>query len=227
MTQQDIIQRLNELHDDSYADFQCRLIPDVNRAHFIGVRTPKLRSFAKELGQDLGKNAFMNSLPHHTFDENQLHAFLIAGEKDFDVCMTELKTFLPYIDNWATCDQLTPKVFGHHQEELLPHIRLWIKDSQTYTVRFGVEQLMKYYLKEAYDPSYPAMVSALRSEQYYVNMMIAWYFATALAIRYDDILPYLQNESLDLWTHNKTIQKAVESYRITAVQKQYLKSLRR
>ena len=171
--------------------------------------------------------AFLKQLPHTYYDENILHAFLIAGMKDYDACMEALEVFLPYIDNWAVCDSLSPKVFGKHKTELLQKIRLWILSGHTYTCRFGMGMLMRWFLDEDFRPEYLEMPAAVRSEKYYVNMMTAWFFATALAKQWDAAIPYLEQNRLDVWTHNKTIQKARESYRITPEQKEYLKTLKR
>ncbi len=190
------------------------------------MRTPELRKYAKELSKRDDINTFLDKLPHDYFDENQLHAFIISGIKDYDTCMNEVERFLPYVNNWATCDQLSPKVFSKHRKELLEHIKKWIESDKTYTVRFAVGMLMQHFLDEDFDMRYPDMVSKIRSDEYYINMMIAWYFATALAKQYDSILPFIEDGRLDVWTHNKTIQKAVESYRITDEQKAYLKSLK-
>ena len=146
--------------------------------------------------------------------------------KDYDACMNELEKFLPYVNNWATCDQMSPKVFKKHKQELLKHIKVWIKSKETYTIRFGVGMLMEHFLDEDFDPKYPEMLSKLRSDEYYVNMMIAWYFATALAKQYDAVIPYIEQNRLAVWTHNKAIQKSIESYRITPEQKDYLRSLK-
>ena len=222
--------RLFSMQDLQYRDFQSGLIPGVGPDHFIGVRTPALRAYAKELaaqpasGEDAA--AFLNDLPHRFFDENQLHAFLIAGMKDFGECMAETERFLPYVDNWATCDQMSPKVFKKHRPELLPYIERWVCSDRTYTIRFGIGMLMQHFLDEDFDPAFPETVAGIRSEEYYVNMMRAWYFATALAKQYEAVLPFLTERRLDTWTHNKTIQKAVESFRITPEQKEFLRSLR-
>jgi 3-methyladenine DNA glycosylase AlkD len=192
----------------------------------IGVRTPALRSLAKTLAKDPEAEAFLRQLPHRYFDEDQLHAFLLSELKDFDRCLGEVERFLPYIDNWATSDQLSPKSFKKRKQALLPAIKGWLKSGHVYTVRFGIGMLMQHYLSEAFDPVYPAWVADIRSDEYYVNMMRAWYFATALAKQYEAALPFLQAGRLDPWTHNKAIQKAVESYRIPAERKDYLKTLR-
>ena len=223
MDEKQIVGRLFDLRDEAYGAFQCKLIPTAPPEAFIGVRTPALRAFAKELYKSGEGEAFLQLLPHRYFDENQLHAFLISEEKDFDTCVRWVEAFLPYIDNWATCDQLSPKAFRKHRAELLPYLKRWIASGKTFFVRFGVGMLMQHYLDDAFDPAYPALVSQIRLEEYYVNMMIAWYFATALAKQYDAALPFLAEKRLPPWVQNKTIQKAVESYRISAEQKEYLK----
>ena len=217
---------LTGLRDEKYREFQIKLIPTVPPESVIGIRTPALRKYAKQLAQREDIDGFLDALPHSFFDENQLHAFIISEIKDYPRCMEEVIRFLPFIDNWATCDQLSPKVFKKHREELIEQIRIWIKSDKTYTVRFGIGMLMQHFLDEDYDPSYPEMAAEIRSDEYYINMMIAWYFATALAKQYSSILPFIENRRLDRWTHNKTIQKAVESYRITPEQKEYLRSLK-
>ena len=213
--------------DIKYRDFQSKLIPNVAPESFIGVRTPELRKMAKEISKREDVQQFLDVKPHKYFDENQLHAFIISGMKDYDKCMMELKTFLPYVDNWATCDQMSPKIFKKHKHELIVEINEWIKSKETYTVRFAVGMLMEHFLEDDFDIEYPTMVAKIRSEEYYINMMVAWYFATALAKQYDKVIPFIEESKLDTWTHNKTIQKAVESYRITTEQKVYLKSLKR
>ena len=226
MPVEDIRNELYKSQDIKYRDFQSKLIPNIDPETVIGVRTPILRKLAKDLSKNEDIRDFLKDVPHRYFDENQLHAFLISGMKDYDECLKELKCFLPFIDNWATCDQLSPKVFKKHRRELLPEIKKWIKSDETYTVRFGIGMLMEHFLDEDFDVSYPDLVASIRSEEYYVNMMSAWYFATALAKQYEDILPFIENNRLDIWTHNKTIQKAEESFRITDEQKVYLKTLK-
>ena len=194
--------------------------------YFIGVRTPELRKYAKQLVKRDDVEEFLSALPHDYFDENQLHAFILSEMKDYGKCMTKLKLFLPYVNNWATCDQMSPKVFKKHRSELLKEVKTWIKSKDTYTVRFAIGMLMEHFLDEDFDLKYPEMVAKVRSEEYYIKMMIAWYFATALAKQYDAVLPYVEGKRLDTWTHNKTIQKAVESYRITPEQKEYLRTLK-
>ena len=226
MNRDEITAELFRLQDQKYAAFQAKLIPTVAADRIIGIRTPELRTLAKELYKDEDIGTFLTHLPHQYFDEDQLHAFVISGEKDFDKCVGEVEAFLPFVDNWATCDQLSPKAFKKAPEKLLPHIETWLKSDKVYTVRFAIGMLMQHFLDEKFDPKYPDMVAAVKSEEYYINMMIAWYFATALAKQYDVILPYLEGKKLDPWTHNKAIQKSVESYRITAEQKAYLKTLK-
>lgn len=226
MLTDEIRDRLFAMRDEKYGAFQSKLIPTAAGEAFIGVRTPDLRKYAKELVKRDGVQQFLDDLPHRYFDENQLHAFILSELKDYDRCMDEVCRFLPYVDNWATCDQLSPKVFRKHRPELLEHIREWIASGETYTVRFAVGMLMEHFLDEDFDPAYPEMVAAIRSEEYYVRMMVAWYFATALAKQYDAVLPYIRDRRLDDWTHQKTIQKAVESYRIPDERKVLLKSLR-
>ena len=231
MTERMILDEIKEelflQQDTVYRDFQAKLIPTIDKETVIGVRTPALRKMAKQLAKREDIGAFLEALPHSYFEENQLHAFIIAERKDFAQCMEELCAFLPYVDNWATCDQMSPKVFKKYRRELLPHIREWLVSDQTYTVRFGVGMLMAHFLDEDFDMAYPEMVSKIRSEEYYVNMMIAWYFATALAKQYEAVLPYIEEKRLETWTHNKAIQKAVESYRITPEQKGYLRGLKK
>lgn len=223
---EEIYKELTAKQDVKYRDFQVKLIPTVPAESVIGVRTPELKKYAKSLVKNEAIQDFLDILPHKYFDECQLHAFIISEIKDYDRCLREVERFLPYIDNWATCDQLSPKVFKKHRGELINNIKEWISSDKTYTVRFGVGMLMEHFLDEDYYISYPEMVSELRSDEYYINMMIAWYFATALAKQYDTILPFIEERRLDTWTHNKAIQKSVESYRITPEQKEYLKSLK-
>ena len=214
------------MQDEKYRAFQVKLFPTVDPQTVIGVRTPDLRGYAKKLLKEEDVSAFLSDLPHRYFDENQLHAFILSELKDYGKCMEEVNRFLPYVDNWATCDQMSPKVFKKNRPQLLEQIRIWLKSDRTYTIRFAIGMLMEHYLDDAFDLRYPEMVAGIRSDEYYVNMMIAWYFATALAKQYEAILPFIENRRLDAWTHNKAIQKAVESYRITPEQKEYLKTLK-
>ena len=226
MLREEILSELFNKQDIKYRDFQIKLIPTKTVDDMIGVRTPELKKYAKELlkREDVGE--FLDILPHEYFDEDQLHAFIISGIRDYDKCMTEVIRFLPYVDNWATCDQLSPKVFKKNRTELLKQIKKWIKSKETYTVRFAIGMLMGHFLDEDFDITYPEMVAKVRSDEYYINMMIAWYFATALAKQYDTILPFIAEKRLEKWTHNKAIQKSVESNRISPEQKEYLKSFK-
>lgn len=215
-----------ERADGGYRDFQSKLIPSLPKESIIGVRTPALRALAKELkGSELAAS-FLQELPHAYYDENQLHAILLSSSKDYEECRELLERFLPYVDNWATCDILSPKVLRKQPEATLEAIQRWLGSTHSYTVRFGMEMLMSYYLDALFEPRFLAWVAADRSEEYYVRMMVAWFFATALAKQYEATLPFLEQGLLPEWTHKKTIQKACESYRITAEQKLYLRSLR-
>ncbi len=224
MISEEIRENLFRLKDAEYRAFQMKLLPTVKPETVIGVRTPELRKIAREVVSREDLPAFLEGLPHLYFDENQLHAFVLSEMKDYDRCITALEQFLPYVDNWATCDQLSPKAFKKKPEQLLPYIRKWLKSKHTYTVRLAIGMLMQHFLDEHFDPAYLKQVAAVRSQEYYINMMVAWYFATALAKQYDAALPYIEQKKLPAWTHNKTIQKAVESYRITDGQKTYLRT---
>ena len=226
MNLNEIRAELFKMQDMNYRDFNSKLIPTVDKESMIGIRTPDLRKYAKQLGKSSDVIEFLQTLPHKYFDENQLHAFIISEIKDFKNCIDEINRFLPYIDNWATCDQLSPKVFKKYHNELFEYIKDWLKSDKVYTLRFGIGMLMGHFLDEDFDILYPEMVSKIRSGEYYINMMIAWYFATALAKQYESIIPFIENNSLDIWTHNKTIQKSIESYRITDEQKAYLRELK-
>ena len=222
---QEIQNRLYELQDTEYRDFQSKLIPGV-QVEYIGVRTPELRKLAKEYVKHPEINEFLDTLPHKYFDENQLQGFIISEMKDYDACISRINQFLPYVNNWATCDQMSPKVFKKRKCELLESIKEWMSSTETYTIRFGMGMLMQHYLDEDFKPEYLQWVAAVKSQEYYVNMMIAWYFATALAKQWEKTVPYIENHSLEMWTNNKAIQKAVESYRITSEQKEYLKTFK-
>ena len=226
MNGKEIVSELFRLRDADYAQLQRKTIPTVEGDRFIGVRTPELRALAKRLYGNAETEAFLDELPHAYFDENQLHAFIISLEKDFGRCMARVETFLPYIDNWATCDQMSPKAFRKEPEQLLAHIHEWIHSGRTYTVRFAVGMLMQHFLGDSFRTEYADTVARIRSDEYYINTMRAWYFATALARQYTAVLPFLEERRLDDWTHNKAIQKSVESFRITAEQKAYLRTLR-
>jgi len=220
-----IIEDLFKMQDLEYKSFHSKLIPTINPNTIVGVRVPLLRKYAKEI-----KNCateFLCVLPHKYYEENNLHAFLISEITDFEICIEILNKFLPYVDNWATCDGIRPKCFKKNRKKLLKEIKKWIVSNHIYTVRFAVEMLMVHFLDDDFDANYLAIVSKVRSEEYYVNMMVAWYFATALAKKWTETIVYIERKILPLWVHNKTIQKAIESYRITPVQKVYLKSLKR
>ena len=224
---EDITAQLFALQDKPYADFQSKLIPTIARESIIGVRTPNLRKMAKQICKTPIALEFLHTLPHRYFDENQLHAFILSEEKDFDVCIAELERFFHYVDDWATCDQLSPQCFKKHTQELLSHIRKWMASKHTYTIRFGMEMLMRYYLDEDFQQEYLEWVATIRSDEYYIRMMQAWFFATALAKQWDAAFPYIQHRRLDSLTHRMTIQKAVESFRITPEQKNLLKTYRK
>ena len=222
----EITKRLFELQDEKYADFQAKLTPGIPRESFIGVRVPQVRTLAKSYYKDLESADFLQELPHQYYDENMLHGLVLSEMKDFEACVKAVDAFLPYVDNWAVCDIMSPKVFRKHKEELLPVIKRWVASDQVYACRFGIEMLMSHYLDQDYKPEYLEIVAAVRSEEYYVNMMIAWFFATALAKQWDTVIPYIEENRLEPWVHNKTIQKAREGYRITPEQKEYLKGLK-
>ena len=219
-------EQLLSMQDIPYRDFQRKLIPNIDPETIIGVRTPQLRRLARTLRGTQEAADFMAALPHRFFEENQVHAFLIAQEKDFDACLTLVNRFLPAVDNWATCDQLSPKALKTDLPRLLNSIRVWLASEHPYTVRFGVNCLMQGYLGDAFDPAQLEMVAALRQEDYYVRMGVAWYFATALALQYDAALPYIEQGRLEPWTHNKAIQKAIESFRVSPQHKEELRALK-
>mgnify|MGYP004513876013 FL=1 len=223
---EEIQKHLFELQDMAYRDFHSRLMPDIDKETVIGIRVPMLRKYAKSIvGTELAEK-FIKELPHRYYEENNLHMMLITRIKDYEKCLSEIERFLPYIDNWATCDFPAPKCFENHKEELLPVIKRWIASSETYTIRYGIGMLMRLYLDEDFDPEYVRIVVGVKSDEYYVNMMIAWYMATALAKQWDAVIPYIEEHCMSDWVHRKTIQKAVESYRITDEQKKYLKGYR-
>lgn len=221
-----VVESLFSMQDLDYKRFHAKLIPNVNEELVIGVRTPQLRKFAKDFAKTDEAKEFIKMLPHKYYEENNLHGFILEQIKDYDECIAEVERFLPYVDNWATCDMMAPKVFKKNLPKLLEKVKVWIKSGDTYTIRFAIEMLMKYFLNDAFHVIYPEMVAKVKSDEYYVNMMIAWYFATALAKQYDLILPFIENKELDKWTHNKAIQKAIESRRITQEQKDYLRTLK-
>ena len=214
------------MHDKTYKDFHSKLMPTINPNSIIGIRVPVLRDYAKKLFKENSiesLNSFLKNLPHEFYEENNIHAFIIEKINNFDECIFYLENFLPYIDNWATCDMLNPKIFKNNCEKLLEKIYQWINSDSVYTVRFAIGLLMRYFLDEKFETKYLDLVASINFEEYYINMMRAWFFATALAKQYEQTLPYIKNYSLDKWTHNKTIQKAKESFRVTKVQKEELK----
>ena len=218
---------LFSLQDLKYKEFHQKLMPTVDSDKVIGIRTPVLRKFAKEFGKRAEAEGFLKNLPHKYYEEDNLHAFLLEDIKDYEILIEELNKFLPFVDNWATCDMMRPKIFRKHKEELLEDIKKWLNSKDTYTIRFAVNCLMNYYLEDDFKSEYLQWVKNIESDEYYINMVRAWYFATALAKQYDETVKILENNALDKWTHNKTIQKAIESYRITKEQKEYLKTLKR
>ncbi len=224
--EENIRHRLFELRDLKYKEFSCKFKPTVNPETVIGVRTPDLRKLAREFSKTPEALEFLEILPHAYFEENNLHGFIIETIKDYDAVVAALDEFLPYIDNWATCDMISPKVFKKHLPKLYEKIQVWLKSDRIYTVRFGIGMLMRFYLDGNFRPEMLELVACIRSEEYYVNMMIAWYFATALAKQYEAALPYIQEQRLEKWTHNKAIQKAIESYRIGIEAKEYLRTLK-
>ena len=223
---EEIQKHLFELQDMAYRDFHSRLMPGIDKETIIGIRVPVLRKYAKSIAGTELSEKFIKELPHHYYEENNLHMMLITRIKDYDRCISEIERFLPYIDNWATCDFPAPKCFENHKEELLPVIKCWIASSETYTIRYGIGMLMRLYLDEDFESEYVKLVAGVESDEYYVNMMIAWYMATALAKQWDAVIPYIEEHRMSDWVHRKTIQKAVESYRITDEQKRYLKGYR-
>lgn len=223
----DIQKRLFELADEKYADFQAKLTPTVDRARFIGVRVPEVRKLAKEIYKAGEYEEFLRDLPHKYYDENMLHGLILSEFKDYDLCVLEVDKFLPFVDNWAVCDIMSPKCFKKNKERLLEKIKEWTKSDAVYTSRFGIEMLMSHYLDEDFKKEYLEIPAGVKLEDYYAKMMVAWFFATALTKQWDDAVSYIEDGKLETWTHNKTIQKARESYRITDEQKAYLKELKR
>ena len=218
----ELTERLLALRDDKNADFQHRILPTLNRESILGARTPDIRKLAREYRGTPEAAAFMVQLPHRYFDENNLHGALIETLRDFDACVAALDAFLPHVDNWATCDLMSPKILGRHKEKLLPNIRRWMDSPHVYTCRFGLEALMRWYLDADFDPQYLQWAADVPDAEYYLHMMVAWY----LAKQYDAALPYLTERKLSAKTHNKAVQKALESYRITPEQKEFLRTLK-
>jgi 3-methyladenine DNA glycosylase AlkD len=221
-----VYEKLLEAKDDSYKEFQAKLVPNIDPATIIGVRTPQMRQIAKEIFTSGQMDDFLKELPHKYYEENLVHFFIISLIKDFDECIQAVETFLPYVDCWPVSDQATPKSFKNNHEKLLPYIRKWIASDEVYTARFGIRMLMNEYLGDDFEEEYLELVASKKGDDYYLKMMVAWYFATALAKRYDESIKYIEDHRLDDWVHKKAIQKAIESFRVTDEHKEYLKSLR-
>ncbi len=226
MKEQTVLDRLLDMRDEPYRAFTASLVPNIPPECVLGVRLPALRQLAKEMKHAGEQEAFLRELPHRYHEENLLHAFLVSLEKDYAAALRETEAFLPYVDNWAVCDSFNPKVFAKHTDELLPVVEAWLQSGREYTVRFGLETLMRFYLDDGFRDEILALAASVNDDAYYVHMMVAWLFATALAKQYDAALPYLEQHRLSPRTHNKTIQKAIESYRVTEEHKVYLKTLR-
>ncbi|MCR4929512.1 MAG: DNA alkylation repair protein [Lachnospiraceae bacterium] len=221
-----VYERLSKFKDNEYREFQSKLVPNISKDTILGVRTPDMRNIAKEVFGTKEGNDFLKKLPHKYYEENLVHFFLIAMIKDFDECIKETERFLPYIDCWPVCDQSSPKVFKKKHEELLPYIKKWIDSDHVYTSRFGMRMLMNEFLDKDFKPEYLKWVCSKKGEDYYLKMMVAWYFATALAKQYDASIVYFEKRKLDEWCHKKAIQKAIESYRVSDEHKDYLRSLK-
>jgi len=221
-----ILETLFLMQDYKYKMFQAKLIPTVNPDRIIGVRTPDIRKYARKLRNTEEATVFLKTLPHQYYEENNLHACLIEQIQDFDECIEQLNCFLPYVDNWSTCDMLRPKCLKKKMDGLLSAIEAWMNSDDSYTVRFGIEMLMVFFLDERFEPEFLERVAAVNREEYYIRMMIAWYFATALAKQYESAVKIIEAGKLPVWTHNKAIQKAVESYRISDERKKYLRMLK-
>jgi len=220
----DVTATLFELRDEKYADFQAKLTPTIDRELFIGVRVPKVKELAKSMVKDGSYKDFINDLPHKYYDENMLHSCILTIAKD--TSFDSVEAFLPYVDNWAVCDTLKPNVFKKMKPELLEHIDKWVKDDKVYTIRFGIEMLMNFFLDKDFEKDYLSIPLITKNGDYYVRMMLAWFYATALAKKWDETIVILEEKKLDVWTHNKTIQKSKESFRITDEQKEYLNTLK-
>ena len=221
-----LYRRLAEVKDDAYREFQAKLVPNIPKETILGVRTPEMRKIAKEVFESAERDAFLNDLPHKYYEENLIHFFVLAMIRDFDECVRRVEAFLPYVDCWPASDQATPKSFRKNHEKLLPYIEKWIASDHVYTARFGLRMLMNEFLDADFKEEYLALAASKQGEDYYLKMMIAWFFATALAKRYDETVPYLEQHQLDEWVHKKAIQKAIESFRVSDAHKEYLKRLR-
>ena len=221
-----VYERLLSYQDETYKEFQSKLVPNIDKETIIGVRTPQIRSIVKEIFGTEEANIFLKILPHQYYEENLVHIFLVSKIKDYNECVKEIERFLPYIDCWPVCDQATPLVFKKNHDKLLPYIKKWIKSNKVYTARFGIRMLMNEFLNDDFKEEYLELVSSKKGEDYYLKMMIAWFFATALAKQYNATIKYIENKCLDPWIHKKTIQKAIESYRVSDEHKEYLKTFR-
>lgn len=221
-----VYEQLLKVKDDKYKEFQAKLVPNIDPDIILGVKTPEMRQIAKEVFNSKEKDAFLKDLPHKYYEENLVHFFIISMIKDFDECIREVETFLPYVDCWPVSDQATPRSFKKNHAKLLPYIKKWIKSKHLYTSRFGIRMLMNEFLGDEFKDEYAKLVASVKSDEYYLKMMVAWYFATALAKNYDETIKYIEERKLDDWVLKKTIQKAVESYRVTDEHKEYLKSFR-
>jgi 3-methyladenine DNA glycosylase AlkD len=221
-----LIDKLFKLKDDKYKEFQSKLVPNISPDTIIGIRTPDLRNIAKEVFVSDERESFLNDLPHKYYEENLIHFFVISMIKDFDECIKEVEKFLPYVDCWPVSDQASPKCFKKNHDKLLSYIKKWIKSKHIYTIRFGIRMLMNEYLDDDFKEEYLNMVASVKGDDYYLKMMVAWYFATALAKRYEETIPYFEKHVLDEWVHKKAIQKAIESFRVTDEHKKYLVTLK-
>lgn len=221
-----IIDLLNSKKDEKYKEFQSKLVPNINKDTILGIRTPDLRNIAKDVFNSEEKESFLNDLPHKYYEENLVHFFMISMIKDFNECIKEVEKFLPFVDCWPVSDQASPKVFKKHHKELLPYIKKWIKSKHIYTSRFGIRMLMNEFLDKDFRKEYLSLVASVKSDEYYLKMMVAWYFATALAKQYDETITFFENHTLDDWIHKKAIQKASESFRVSKSHKEYLKTLK-
>ena len=227
---QEITEQLITMKDEVYKNFHGKLMPTINPDSILGVRVPLLRKFSNQLNKNLSKEEierFMSELPHRYYEENNIHAFLIEKINDYDECIAALDKFLPYVDNWATCDMMNPKIFKKNTRKLFDKIEEWMSSSHVYTIRFGIGMLMRFYLDDNFSTQYLDMVANIVSDEYYVNMMKAWFFATALAKQYEATLPYIQQNRLDIWSHNKAIQKSIESFRVSKEHKEELRRYKR
>ena len=221
-----LYRRLAEVKDDAYREFQAKLVPNIPKETILGVRTPEMRKIAKEVFESAERDAFLNDLPHKYYEENLIHFFVLAMIRDFDECVRRVEAFLPYVDCWPASDQATPKSFRKNHEKLLPYIEKWIASDHVYTARFGLRMLMNEFLDADFKEEYLVLAASKQGEDYYLKMMIAWFFATALAKRYDETVPYIEQHRLDEWVHKKAIRKAIESFRVSDAHKEYLKRLR-